>query len=185
MALMPVLTSTSIMQTVETLLLKVPYQQILVHVTWGVLETRRKMISPLFLLLLTCVFSQACGGPNRVSVYSSTGNVTILPVPTPLQTGLPANWQYKGCLRFPENGVKALPYKIVWPTNNTALACVSQCAAFGFPASGVEGKFPTLAFQIAVTRPTPSQMVQSSEKDQSATCPAQETLSHSAVLAIG
>ncbi|KAG6890187.1 hypothetical protein C0995_010892 [Termitomyces sp. Mi166 len=82
--------------------------------------------------------TQACGGPNRVSVYSSTGNVTILPVPTPLQTGLPANWQYKGCLREPTNGVKALPYKLVWPTNNTALACVEQCAAFGFSASGVE-----------------------------------------------
>ncbi|KAG6885800.1 hypothetical protein C0993_009560 [Termitomyces sp. T159_Od127] len=55
-------------------------------------------------------------------------------------TGLPANWQYKGCLREPTNGVKALPYKIIWPTNNTALACVTQCAAFGFPASGVEVK---------------------------------------------
>ncbi|KNZ82368.1 WSC domain-containing protein 2, partial [Termitomyces sp. J132] len=82
--------------------------------------------------------TQACGGPNRVSVYTSTGNVTVLPVPSPLQTGLPTNWKYKGCLREPANGAKALPYKIVWPTNNTALACVEQCAAFGYPASGVE-----------------------------------------------
>ncbi|KAG5352852.1 hypothetical protein C0989_012606 [Termitomyces sp. Mn162] len=83
-------------------------------------------------------YVQACGGPNRVSVYTSTGNVTVLPVPSPLQTGLPTNWKYKGCLREPANGAKALPYKIVWPTNNTALACVEQCAAFGYPASGVE-----------------------------------------------
>lgn len=72
----------------------------IVHVTWDVLETRRKISILSLLLVPTWVFSQACGGPNRVSVYSSTGNVTVLPVPTPLQTGLPANWQYKGCLRF-------------------------------------------------------------------------------------
>ncbi|KAG6856106.1 hypothetical protein H0H87_007358 [Tephrocybe sp. NHM501043] len=81
--------------------------------------------------------TQACGGGNRLSVYTSTGTVKALPVPVPLKTGLPSLWQYKGCLREP-TGKRALPYQIIWPTNNTALACMTQCAAFGFPASGTE-----------------------------------------------
>ncbi|KAG6919683.1 hypothetical protein DXG01_002626 [Tephrocybe rancida] len=81
--------------------------------------------------------TQACGGGNRLSVYTSTGSVKALPVPVPLKTGLPDLWQYKGCLREP-TGTRALPYQIIWPTNNTALACMKQCAAFGFPASGTE-----------------------------------------------
>ncbi|TFK38505.1 hypothetical protein BDQ12DRAFT_723345 [Crucibulum laeve] len=81
--------------------------------------------------------TQACGGPNRLSVYTSTGNVTALPVPTPLQINLPGQWVYKGCLREPE-GHQFFSNKIVWTGNNTALACMNQCAAFGYPASGVE-----------------------------------------------
>ncbi|KAG6836636.1 hypothetical protein H0H93_005663 [Arthromyces matolae] len=125
------------------------------HVIWGVLGTLRKsFFSSWPLMALTRGPSQACGGPNRVSVYS-TSKVTILPVPTALRTGLPTLWQYKGCLRSviqlrvsdksilhcrsePTDGVRALPYQIIWPTNNSALACLEQCAAFGFPASGVE-----------------------------------------------
>lgn len=44
--------------------------------------------------------SEACGGPNRLSVYSSNGTVTALPVPVPLNTTLPGQWQYKGCFRL-------------------------------------------------------------------------------------
>ncbi|KAG6812809.1 hypothetical protein H0H92_000267 [Tricholoma furcatifolium] len=82
--------------------------------------------------------TQACGGPNRLSVYTSTGSVTALPVPVVLETGLPEGWVYKGCLREPTDGVRALPWEIDWPTNNSALACMEQCAAFGYPASGTE-----------------------------------------------
>jgi hypothetical protein len=42
--------------------------------------------------------SQECGGSNRLSVYSSTGNVTALPVAVPLVNNLPGQWQYVGCL---------------------------------------------------------------------------------------
>ncbi|KAF8621390.1 hypothetical protein AX15_007844 [Amanita polypyramis BW_CC] len=42
--------------------------------------------------------TEACGGPNRLSIYSSNGNVTALPVPTILKTGLPGQWSYSGCL---------------------------------------------------------------------------------------
>ncbi|KAF9465644.1 copper radical oxidase [Collybia nuda] len=81
--------------------------------------------------------TEACGGPNRLSVYSSTGNVTALPIPIPLNTSLPGQWQYKGCFREPQ-GFRALPNEIEWPGNNTALACMNQCAAFGYPVSGTE-----------------------------------------------
>lgn len=42
--------------------------------------------------------SEACGGPNRLSIYSSTTNVTLLPVPVTLTTDLPGSWQYYGCV---------------------------------------------------------------------------------------
>lgn len=43
--------------------------------------------------------SEACGGPNRLSVYTTTGNVVELPVPTNQDTGLPDGWSYQGCLQ--------------------------------------------------------------------------------------
>ena len=50
--------------------------------------------------------SEACGGPDRLSVYTATGTVTALPVPTVQTTNLPGNWQYSECLAyvlFPDN----------------------------------------------------------------------------------
>ncbi|RDB22030.1 hypothetical protein Hypma_011026 [Hypsizygus marmoreus] len=82
--------------------------------------------------------TQACGGANRLSVYTSTGNVTALPVPVPLKENLPGKWAYQGCLRETPGTARLLPNKINWPTNNTALACMNQCALFGFPVSGTE-----------------------------------------------
>jgi hypothetical protein len=80
--------------------------------------------------------TEACGGPNRVSVYTSVP-VVALPVPVPMTTDLPGNWTYAGCLREPAAG-KVFPNQIIWIGNNSALACMNQCAAFGYPASGVE-----------------------------------------------
>lgn len=42
--------------------------------------------------------AEECGGPNRLTVYSSTGKVTALPVAVPLETNLPGEWGYVGCL---------------------------------------------------------------------------------------
>ncbi|KDR73046.1 hypothetical protein GALMADRAFT_142739 [Galerina marginata CBS 339.88] len=81
--------------------------------------------------------TQACGGPNRMSVYSSVKPIVALPVPSAMKTGLPGNWTYAGCLRETAVG-KMFPQQIIWPGNNSALACMNQCAAFGYPASGVE-----------------------------------------------
>jgi hypothetical protein len=38
-------------------------------------------------------------------------------------------------------GPRVLPQQIIWPTNNSALACMNQCAAFGYPASGTEVRY--------------------------------------------
>uniref|UniRef100_A0A8H7XRB3 WSC domain-containing protein n=1 Tax=Psilocybe cubensis TaxID=181762 RepID=A0A8H7XRB3_PSICU len=81
--------------------------------------------------------TQACGGPNRLSVYTSNKPLVALPVPSAMTTNLPGNWTYKGCLRETATG-KMFPNQIIWIGNNTALACMNQCAAFGFTAAGVE-----------------------------------------------
>ena len=44
--------------------------------------------------------SEACGGPNRLSVYTSTGSVTVFAVPTVQTTNLPGIWQYSRCLAY-------------------------------------------------------------------------------------
>ncbi|KAK2464992.1 hypothetical protein APHAL10511_003068 [Amanita phalloides] len=81
--------------------------------------------------------AEACGGPNRLSVYSSTTSLVALPVPVTQKTGLPGKWKYAGCLEEP-SGAHALPYQLIYATNNSAVACANQCAAFGYPVSGVE-----------------------------------------------
>ncbi|KAF9220620.1 copper radical oxidase-like protein [Gyrodon lividus] len=82
--------------------------------------------------------TEACGGPNRLSVYTSTGSVEVLPVPTVQNTSLPGQWQYQGCLAEPSTGARVFPYELDWTTNNTVDACLSQCAAFGYPVAGLE-----------------------------------------------
>ncbi|KIJ67360.1 copper radical oxidase [Hydnomerulius pinastri MD-312] len=82
--------------------------------------------------------TEACGGPNRLSVYTSAGNVTALPIPALQNTTIPGQWQYQGCLAEPATGSRIFPYEMVWITNNTVDACLNQCAAFGYPAAGLE-----------------------------------------------
>ncbi|KAF7333204.1 hypothetical protein MVEN_02386300 [Mycena venus] len=42
--------------------------------------------------------TEACGAGNRMSVYSTTKNVTILPVAVPQNSSIPGSWSYQGCL---------------------------------------------------------------------------------------
>ena len=112
-------------------------QPLTLIVIWAVLEIQRMSSHNLFDHYLSpCPCSEACGGPNRVSVYSSVP-VVALPVPVAMTTDLPGKWTYAGCLREPAIG-KMFPNEIIWIGNNSALACMNQCAAFGYPASGVE-----------------------------------------------
>ncbi|KAJ2932171.1 hypothetical protein H1R20_g4934, partial [Candolleomyces eurysporus] len=81
--------------------------------------------------------AQACGGPARLSVYTSTGEVVALPVPVAQTTELPGQWEYAGCL-VEAVGKRILEHQIIWPTNNSAIACMEQCAKFGYTAAGLE-----------------------------------------------
>lgn len=38
----------------------------------------------------------------------------------------------------PTTGTRVFPYEMDWTTNNTVDACLNQCAAFGYPAAGLE-----------------------------------------------
>ncbi|KAG6332530.1 hypothetical protein ID866_6559 [Astraeus odoratus] len=82
--------------------------------------------------------SEICGAGNHLSLYSSNGSLTLLSAPTIQTTGLPGNWHYKGCLQEPTTGVRMFPYELDWVTNNTVTACLNQCAAYGYPAAGLE-----------------------------------------------
>ena len=80
--------------------------------------------------------NEICGAGNRLSVYSN-GTITVLPVPVAQNTSLPGSWAYQGC--YSEgSGVRALPYQIIQPQNNSAANCISQCSAFGYMYGGME-----------------------------------------------
>ncbi|KAJ7025972.1 galactose oxidase [Mycena alexandri] len=83
--------------------------------------------------------TQACGAGNRLSIYSTTSNVTILPVPVVQNSSIEA-WSYQGCLAE-ANGARVFPWEIDLTNNNSAPACLDQCAAFGFTAGGMEFGF--------------------------------------------
>jgi len=82
--------------------------------------------------------AEICGGPNALSVYTSTGSVTVDPIPTIQKTDLPGSWAYQGCITDNNNGVRVFPYEMDWTTNNTVDACLTQCASYGYPAAGLE-----------------------------------------------
>jgi hypothetical protein len=101
--------------------------------------------------------SEACGGPNRISLYTSTASVTVYPVPVVQTTNLPGNWQYSECLAYvlfldsfyvpgrcslvhsePAGGGRVFPYQIIFPLNDTAQNCLSLCSTYGYPAAGME-----------------------------------------------
>ncbi|KAJ7689677.1 copper radical oxidase [Mycena rosella] len=84
--------------------------------------------------------TQACGAGNRLSVYSTTQNITILPVPVPQNSSIPGSWSYQGCLAEATGG-RVFPWEIDNTNNNSASGCLSQCAAFGYTAGGMEFGF--------------------------------------------
>ena len=83
--------------------------------------------------------------------------MTAYPIPTVLTTDLPKNWRYSRCLayvyfaflnscnsercslRFREPGaVRVFSYQVIFPYNNSAQNCLTQCSTFGYPAAGME-----------------------------------------------
>ncbi|TDL23466.1 copper radical oxidase [Rickenella mellea] len=81
--------------------------------------------------------TEACGGPNRMSIYTSTPNVTLLPVPVTQNTSLPGHWQYQGCIAEP-GAARVFPYQNILTNNNSATNCLTLCSTYGYPAGGME-----------------------------------------------
>lgn len=77
--------------------------------------------------------SQICGGPDRLSVFS-TGNVTIDTTPTsPPSAG---NYTYQGC--WVDTAARVLQGAQSNTNDMTVEKCASFCAAAGANAFGVE-----------------------------------------------
>jgi WSC domain len=89
--------------------------------------------------------AETCGAGNRLSLYSIGGTPKVYQPPAVQTTGLPANWVYKGCLQdnIPSNEdaneiLSTFPYMVWNNASNDAVACITQCQAFGFNAAGLE-----------------------------------------------
>ncbi|KAF7323641.1 Copper radical oxidase-like protein [Mycena kentingensis (nom. inval.)] len=78
-----------------------------------------------------------CGAGNRLSIYSISPNITVIPIPVPQTEDLPGEWVYQGCLEESTTG-RVFPWLIELTTNNSATTCLSQCAAFGYTAGGMQ-----------------------------------------------
>jgi len=48
------------------------------------------------------------------------------------------NWPFSHFIPREVTNGHVLPYENVWLTNNSAVACMNQCATFGYPVAGVE-----------------------------------------------
>ncbi|KAI4941281.1 hypothetical protein J4E91_010858 [Alternaria rosae] len=83
-----------------------------------------------------CAGNQAetCGGPNRMSIYSSQDPLKVVKVPTPTQNV--SDWQYQGCIT--DIGNQVFPHKLLNTTGNSPEWCLSRCQAFGYMAAGME-----------------------------------------------
>ncbi|KAF2730707.1 copper radical oxidase-like protein [Polyplosphaeria fusca] len=83
--------------------------------------------------------NEKCGGPDRLSVWSSLATLPIKKKPTPKKTV--GNWQYQGCITdtqplatFP----RPFPWQYVNKTSMSAELCLNQCADYGYMAAGIE-----------------------------------------------
>ncbi len=77
---------------------------------------------------------ETCGGPNRMSIYSSQETLKVIKIPTATQNV--SDWQYQGCIT--DIGNQVFPHKLLNQTGNSPQWCLSQCQAFGFMAAGME-----------------------------------------------
>jgi WSC domain len=82
--------------------------------------------------------TEQCGGPNRLTIFSSQIKLSIIPPPKINMAPGGGNWKYGGCLIDNKNQVRAFSNQIILQTNNTADTCLGQCAKYGYAAGGME-----------------------------------------------
>lgn len=78
--------------------------------------------------------TQKCGGPDRLSVYSSQTTLKVIGVPKPVQNV--SDWTYQGCISD-TNGL-VFPWKSVNATGNSPEWCLGKCKEYGYMAAGME-----------------------------------------------
>jgi hypothetical protein len=85
---------------------------------------------------------EKCGGPNRLSVWSSDDPVKVVGKPKPLPNV--GGWTYQGCISDPQlpagttDWDRPFPWKLVNTTGNSPEWCLGQCAKFGYMGAGME-----------------------------------------------
>jgi hypothetical protein len=80
--------------------------------------------------------NEKCGGPDRLSVWSSQETVKVVKKPVPTETV--DGWKYQGCIADPPGGDRLLPWQLINKTGLSPEWCLSQCKEFGYMAGGME-----------------------------------------------
>lgn len=85
-----------------------------------------------------CVGSpdQTCGGPNRLSIWSSQGTLKVIQAPKPVQKV--GGWKYQGCITEGDRNQRVFPWQLINSTGNTPEWCLTRCQEFGYMAAGME-----------------------------------------------
>lgn len=81
--------------------------------------------------------SEMCGGGDRLTIYSD-GTPTVDLLPAPQTGGLNGSWTYEGCYEDNVNQARTFFWQIFYDGIMTPNMCLSQCAAFGYMAAGLE-----------------------------------------------
>lgn len=79
---------------------------------------------------------EKCGGPDRLSIWSSQTTLKVIKKPVIQQT-VDEGWKYQGCVTDPV-AKRVFPAQLVNKTGNTPEWCLGQCKKFGYMAGGVE-----------------------------------------------
>ncbi|KAH7094455.1 hypothetical protein FB567DRAFT_4112 [Paraphoma chrysanthemicola] len=80
--------------------------------------------------------SQTCGGPSRLSIWSSQTTLKVIQAPKPIQKV--DSWTYQGCIADGGAGERVFPWQSVNATGNSPEWCLSKCKQFGYMAAGLE-----------------------------------------------
>ncbi|KAI8942832.1 hypothetical protein NX059_000872 [Plenodomus lindquistii] len=79
---------------------------------------------------------QTCGGPNRLSIYSSQTPLKVIQAPKPVQNV--SDWEYQGCITEGVNNQKVFPWQLINSTGLTPEWCLTRCQEFGYMVGGME-----------------------------------------------
>jgi hypothetical protein len=79
---------------------------------------------------------QMCGGPSRLSIWSSQTTLKVIGAPKPVQNV--SNWKYQGCITDGGEDQRVFPWQLVNSTGNSPEWCLGKCQEFGYMAAGME-----------------------------------------------